>query len=104
MYYTAFGIAQIYKFDKVIPLGAANEEFSCQMRRMRTAHTTLLASFENPLTAKQMKKDPILINMNAVRRSFQATSFSIDRESFDRIIALIRKNNPNLEVDSIQGI
>jgi predicted RNA-binding protein with PUA-like domain len=47
-----------------------------------------LRRFDNPLTAKEMKRDPLLKDLGCVRRSFQGTTFPISEEAYKRIVSL----------------
>ena len=47
--------------------------------------------FLSPVTAKDMKSDPVLKTASFIRRNFQGTSFQLQEASYKRILALGEK-------------
>ena len=62
------------------------KEWYCRAYGMGTASVKVLEKMEPPVTAKSIKKDPLLCRKNFVRVNFQNTSFRLSsREVIDRI-------------------
>jgi predicted RNA-binding protein with PUA-like domain len=96
LYYTRLGIAQIWR---IVAPRAAEPEWRCSERGMVTVPTELLLSLEEPITAREMKADPVLQDAGFVNRNFQATAFRIRADQWHAMIQLMCEENPELADD-----
>lgn len=64
---------------------------------LRYVELKVIQKFQNPPTARQLKRDPVLKNLGFVRRNFQGTTFSVSAEGAERMLQLSMKTESNLQ-------
>lgn len=62
--------------------------------KLRYAGITISERFATPLTAERMRMDPYLDASTMMRRSFQATNFSLTSREYAQIKSLLSQLNP----------
>lgn len=93
----SLGISQIFRVLYI----DSNSEFNCEYRGMATIRLKHIITINTPVSVKNLKGHPRLVNMNAVRRSFQATTFLVAENDWSDILDLIQKLNPELDIDQL---
>ncbi len=63
---------------------------------LRHVPITITRRFDPAVTAKDMKRDVIMMNAGFVRKNFQGTTFRLDGSMFRRIIEMATKNEGTL--------
>jgi hypothetical protein len=62
--------------------------------KLRYAGISINRRFATPLSAERMRMDPYLDASTMIRRSFQATNFSLSSREYGQIILLLNNLNP----------
>lgn len=93
LYRVGRGVNQIYK---TIDNPSQDSEINCEMRGMATIPIELVLNLENPITAKELKADPVIGKSGPVGRNFQGTCFSITLKIWDSLLNLISLKNPRI--------
>jgi hypothetical protein len=97
MYKSVYGIAQIYEItSKSFTEGG---HFMCSMRDMLTINTVLLENLPNPITATDLKADPILSKWSPVRRNFQQTTFTLTEDEWEALKKILITKNPSIKIE-----
>jgi predicted RNA-binding protein with PUA-like domain len=91
LYRTRVGIVQLYTLSSP-PYNS--EEIECAIRSMLTIDIKLMTTFENPVTASDMRQNAILKKSGALGRNFQQTIFRLSDSEQDEILRQLVHKNP----------
>jgi hypothetical protein len=67
-------------------------ERRCSETNLMTVTTQFLCNLKTPITAKNLKNDPILRMLPALRRNFQGTCFQVPEEQWKRLRRVIESS------------
>jgi hypothetical protein len=93
LYKTGLGVCQIYE---IISAPETLVEWECDERSMMSVATELLVNVERPVSARDMKANPLLRSSGAVGRNFQMTTFFLRHEEWQELLNLISAKNPEM--------
>jgi hypothetical protein len=85
MYQAGIGIIRIERIESV----PTHRETRCSQVNLMTVDTRLVSTLKQPITAKELRSDPALRSLSAVRRSFQGTCFRVPAEQWPRLKGII---------------
>jgi hypothetical protein len=74
-------------------------EYRCSELGLRTFSTSFSLQFRKPITARDLRRHPILRELPVVRRNFQGTTFQVPSQMWSALRDLIISTKPSTIMD-----